>query len=150
MAIAGTPLLSAAPVACTGLATVEEGVALGFGIVYENDDLSVGFGATPVPVGRMVGRSYPPGPVGWIGATGVEAGGGGTGCEGGMIGATGVPDGGETGGAIGPVGPAGPRGCVPLWHPQSLGGVSAILITAGIGNVGLTGAGRAWGVDFGG
>jgi hypothetical protein len=118
--------------------------------VYENDDLKVGFGAAPVPVGRIVGRSYPPGPVGWIGETGVDAGGGATGCDGGIIGETGVPLGGETGGAIGPVGPAGPRGCVPLWHPQSVGGLSAMLMTAGIGSAGFTGAGRAAGPPFGG
>jgi hypothetical protein len=109
----GTVLFSAAPVACAGLTNVLDvvGVTVGLGIVYEKLDFTVvvGFGAAPVPVGRMmVGRSYPPGPVGWTGDTGVEAAGGGTGIEGGITGAIGVPLGGETGGMIGPVGPAGP------------------------------------------
>lgn len=131
----GTPLLSAAPVACTGLTIVLDnvGVTVGFGIEYEKDDLTVGLGETPVPVGRMMGRLYPPYPVAWIVETGVGAGGGATGCDGGimgdtgvdagggmmgalggMIGEMGVPDGVESGGRVGPVGPAGPSGCVSL------------------------------------
>jgi hypothetical protein len=66
------------------------------------------------------------------------------------MGATGVPLGGETGGIMGPVGPAGPSGCVPLWQPQFAGGLSPMLTTAGMGSVGLEGAGRAAGPPLGG
>lgn len=170
---AGTALLPAE--FCTGLTSVLEavGVTVGFPMVYEKDVVLVGLTAIPVPVGRIVGTTYPPdvGAVGRIGETGVEAGGDGamgrldadgiigdTGVEaaggamgalGGIIGETNVPFGGEIGGMIELVGPAGPSGCVPLWHPQSFGGLSAILTTAGIGCVCIVGAGRAIG-PFGG
>ena len=84
---------------------------------------------------------------GITGPTGVEAEGvvvqGVVVVEGGMIGPTGVCETGAEGTEIGPVGPAGPNGCVPLWHPQFLGGASATLITAGTGTAGFTGAGSA-------